>query len=70
MSTVYQVVKWVEANGEVKAIDRLRVALLPDLLGEGIRLVDVSPTTPCSPSLLKKISDQAEAIVGRPCCTN
>lgn len=69
MATVYDVVKWVEKNGEVKAVDRLRVSMLPDLLGEGIVLGDVQPTTACSAALLKKISDRAATIVGRPCCS-
>lgn len=67
MAGVHDVITWLQQNGEVKAVDRLRVSLLPDLLGEGIQLATVTPDTSCSPELLKKLSEQATAIAGKPC---
>ena len=67
---LYDVVEWVKTNGEVKAIDRLKVAILPDLLAENLLLSNVGPDQTCSGPLLQKIKDQASTIVGKPCPIN
>lgn len=66
-SSLHEVVTWTEQNGEVKAIDRLRVKVLPDLMSEGITLSTVNAETSCTPPLLKKVADAASSVVGRPC---
>lgn len=67
MAHLYTILRWIEENGEVKAIDRLRIALLPELILEAIQLAAVTPSTVCSPALLERVIDQAAIIVGRPC---
>lgn len=66
-SSLHAVVTWTEQNGEVKAVDRLRVKVLPDLMDEGISLSTVNAETTCSPPLLKKVEDAASSVVGQPC---
>lgn len=66
-TALYDVVRWVKDNGEVKAIDRLRVVALPALLEEGLILGAIVPETPYSAELLKKLKDHAATIVGQPC---
>ncbi len=65
---LYGIVEWVKAEGEVKALDRLRMFSLAALLAEGISgLASVTPETPCSAETLTVIREAAAKVVGRPC---
>lgn len=66
-SPLYDIVKWTETTGEVKALDRLRVMVLPDLLAEGLMLAEIDADTSCSPELLDKFRESASKVVGEPC---
>lgn len=64
---LYKVVNWVRKNGEVKALDRLRVMVLPITMEEGIRLAAVEPTTSCSTRALSAVRNAATTVVGQNC---
>ncbi len=53
--------------GEVQAVDRLRMMLLPDLMAEGLTLASLAPDTECSDELTSKARDAATTVVGSPC---
>ncbi len=66
-SKLYDILEWVKSNGEVKAMDRLRVKVLPVTMKEGLVLTDVTYDTTCSPETLRVIRDAATEIVGKEC---
>ncbi|MBI2569986.1 MAG: hypothetical protein HYV63_23520 [Candidatus Schekmanbacteria bacterium] len=65
--TLYEVLQWAKENGEVKAVDRIRVFVLPNALREGVILAAVNPKTACSREFLAEVRKAAEAVVGKPC---
>lgn len=64
---LYKVVDWVRKNGEVKALDRLRVMVLPVTMEEGIRLAGVGPATACSTKALTAVRKAATTVIGQNC---
>ncbi len=64
---LFQVLKWLEEEGEVKAVARLRMKILPYSVKEGIVISKVDATTQCSKDLLAHAREAAAAIVGKPC---
>jgi len=66
-SKIHGVFEWTRTEGEVKAIDRLRVMLLPDLMAEGLTISSVTPDTDCSDDLTNKARDAATTVVGSAC---
>lgn len=65
---LHAIIEWAKAEGEVKALDRLRVYCLGVLLKEGIGgLQSVTPTTACSAATLDEVRAAAEKVVGKPC---
>ncbi len=64
---LYYILAWMQKEGEVKAIARLRLKILPYSVKEGIILGKVDRSTTCSDSLLKKVREASTAIIGKPC---
>lgn len=64
---LHKILQWVEANGEVRALSRLRIKLMPLTMKEKICLDDVGPTTEVSSAYLDAARAAAEEIVGVPC---
>ncbi len=64
---LYKVLNWMQANGDVGDVDRLRVKVLPLTLKEKIFLAKVTQQTECSSDLLGTIRDAASELVGQPC---
>ncbi len=64
---MYKILLWVQHEGKVKAMSRLKIRILPDVMREGILLREVNPHTSCSDDLLVKLRREASAIVGKPC---
>jgi hypothetical protein len=64
---LYSVLVWAREEGEVKAIDRIRVMVLPKTITEGIVLNQVTPETTCSRTVLAAVREAASRVVGRPC---
>ena len=62
-----KIVDWIKKNGEVKAVDRVRVMVLPQTMAEGIRLASIDATTKCSAALLQAVRGAASTVVGKPC---
>ena len=64
MTQLYQLVQHVQKTGEVKALQRVSIMALADLLKEGIKLQNVTPQTDCSPQLYNKLKSVSEKFVG------
>ncbi len=67
MSKLYQIINWAKANGEVKAVDRIRMKVLMLTMKEKIALATVTKDTECSPELLQAIWKAANEVVGKSC---
>lgn len=61
---LYLLMERVKNEGEVKALSRLRVRILPHTLRERIFLSDVSKSTTCSEELLAIIKKEVEVVLG------
>ncbi len=72
MSTIttgalYAVIEWAKTEGEVKALDRMRMFCLGALLSDNISgLEAVTKSTPCSTTTLDAVRTAAEKVVGKP----
>lgn len=65
---LYAIVRWVEAEGEVKALDRMLVFCLSALFRERITdLITVDPELVVSEQCLAVVRDAATRVVGKPC---
>jgi len=64
---LFRVLKWLEDEGEAKAIARLRMKILPFSVQESIVINRVDRTTTCTDRLLKEARKAATEIVGKPC---
>lgn len=65
--TLLAVVQWTQMNGDVSALSRLRMMVLPLTVKEGIIFDRVDGTTKCSPQYLDAVRDAASKIVGKEC---
>ena len=65
--SIYAVLEWAKQEGDVKAIDRIRVRVLPHAMKEGLVLCEVQATTTCSPELLTRFREVASKVVGKEC---
>jgi len=62
------IIEWTQQEGEVRALDRLRVLVLPILLKEGvIGLASVNAETNVSDQCYQALKEAAADIVGRTC---
>lgn len=66
-SELHKIIDWVKKNGEVKAIDRLRVMVLPFTMADGLQLAAVTPNSSCSPKTLAAVRQAAGTVVGSAC---
>lgn len=66
-NSLFDVLQWAQKQGEVKAVDRIRVMVLPVTLKEKIQLANVKPTTICSSECLAAVRQAAALVVGKPC---
>jgi hypothetical protein len=64
---LHKILQWVEANGEVRALSRLRIKLMPATMKEKICLDDVDVSTSVSADYLAAARAAAEQVVGTPC---
>lgn len=64
---LFKILKWLDEEGEVKAVDRLRMKILPHTVKEGIVIRKVDASTKCSTDLLARARDAASSIAGKPC---
>lgn len=62
-----QILEWVQREGEVMALARLRLKILPESVKEGIFLDEVTPQTKCSETYLEKVRKIAAEVTGKPC---
>jgi hypothetical protein len=65
--TLYDIIEWSKANGEVKVIERIQMRILSNLINENIRLKEVTPSTVCSSELLAKVRAAASEVIGKAC---
>lgn len=65
--SLHAVVTWVRSEGDLNALNRLRLRVLASTIKEGISLDQVSPATNCSDECLARVREAASAIVGQPC---
>jgi len=66
-SPIYQIVQWVERNGQHEAIHQLRLEMLPLSVRCHVYLKDVSPALDAPAYFLDRLRDLAGAIIGQPC---
>ncbi len=64
---LHSILEWVNKEGEARASDRLRVKMMPELLGDNIHFSRIDASTCCSPETLTKFRQAAEEIVGKRC---
>jgi hypothetical protein len=65
--SLYEILQWAAANGEVNVVARIRLKILPLTVKEGIVLDRVKPETTVSPEYLQAVRDVVSQVVGRPC---
>jgi hypothetical protein len=65
--SIYDVVQWVRTNGDIHAINRLRLRTLATTIKEGISISQLSPQTSCSEACLETVRQAASEIVGQEC---
>lgn len=66
--SLHAVLEWAEDEGEVKALDRMRMFCLGALLADNITgLQAVNAATICSAETLDAVRTAAERVVGKPC---
>ena len=65
--SLYDILNWAKTNGEVNALLRIRIMVLPLSVKEGIILDQVKPTSTCSEQYLHAVRKAAQEVVGKPC---
>ena len=66
-NSLFKIVDWVEKNGEVQSVARLRAKLLPLTCKEGLIFHQIGPDTNCSNQYLDACRSAATEIVGNKC---
>lgn len=64
---LYRIVEWARREGDIAAISRMRVILLPLTVRERIVLDRVALETTCSPTYLSAARRAASDAVGKEC---
>ena len=68
VGALHSIFSWVESQGEVKAVDRLKVLCLSVLMDARIfDLDEVTPETTVSDHCLTQVRDAATRVVGTRC---
>lgn len=67
LSTLNEILKWTEKNGDERAIPRLRMLCLSTFIAEKIKIDEVTDSTTCSDECLKTVREAAEKIANQPC---
>lgn len=67
MTELFKIIDWVKKNGDEKAIARLKVFALADLMSENIKLEALTATSTCSPACLASVRKAAEAVTKQKC---
>ena len=65
--TLFEILQWARENGDITAVDRIRIYVLPQIVTEGFVFSEVGPSTTCSPVLLDAVRSAASEVVGKPC---
>lgn len=63
--SLYETLAWARANGDVDAMQRIRLQMLPMTVRERIVLDKVTPTTVCSAEYLKALRRAVRDVVGK-----
>jgi len=64
---IHGLIRWLEAEGDVEAFDRLRLRTLGEALDEGLDWSRIDRRTECSDALFARAKEVATEIVGKPC---
>ncbi|MDJ0841267.1 MAG: hypothetical protein QNK37_32450 [Acidobacteriota bacterium] len=64
---LFKVLEWLEDEGEVKAVARLRMKILPFTVQESIVISRIDRKTTCSGALLAAARNAASEIAGKRC---
>lgn len=64
---LFQIIDWAKKNGEVKAVDRIKIRALSALMAENIQIQNITESTDCSGGCLEAIRKAASEVVGKPC---
>jgi hypothetical protein len=67
MKTAYEVIDWVEKNGEPLALSRLYVRMISFSVSAGVDLRKATVSTRCSPQYLAILHEQASTVAGKRC---
>jgi hypothetical protein len=64
---VIAILEWARAKGEPKAVDRMRVIVLPALMREGVRFNNLTHLSELSIGAVDAVKAAAAKVVGTPC---
>ena len=67
VGALHRIIQWVESDGPAKSVDRLRIKILPVLLGENLSMSSIDAGTDASAACVAKVRQAATDIVGKPC---
>jgi hypothetical protein len=67
MKTAYEVISWIEKNGEPLALSRLYVRMISQSVAAGIDLRKAKASTQCPAQYLAILHEQASIVTGKRC---
>ncbi|HEX8447064.1 MAG TPA: hypothetical protein VF649_10675 [Sphingomonas sp.] len=67
MSAAYDIIHWLDNNGEVLALARLDVRMMEATSREKLSVRAIRRDTQCSPEFLAALRREAGVVAGKPC---
>ena len=67
MSAAYDIIRWLDSQGEVLALARLDVRMMEATSREKLSVRQIGRDTVCSPEYLAALRREASIVVGKPC---
>ncbi|WP_445193134.1 hypothetical protein ACT009_04300 [Sphingomonas sp. Tas61C01] len=67
MSVAFDIIQWLERNGEILALARLDVRMMDATSREKLSVRAIGRDTVCSPEYLAALRREAGVVAGKPC---
>ncbi|TPV95975.1 MAG: hypothetical protein B7733_07205 [Myxococcales bacterium FL481] len=67
MATAHQIISWVRDEGNVEAVNRLRLRVIKSLVRHKTTLEQLTPRTHADPELVAELRQAASEVVNKPC---
>ena len=67
MTAAYDIIQWLDRNGEILAIARLDVRMMEATSREKLSVRAIDRQTVCSPEFLAALRREAGIVAGKPC---